>query len=261
MKYIFLLFIFVSLNGCSVLKSPKSWNAKPVVIDKDGVIFKGIHKASTLPELIDHGNVVRSKVQSLLGITRNNLDGASAGNYGIGLLAAGIGLSSLHSDALLGASYLGGAHVALSTRLSPEGYMQQLRNTAHAFSCLNGVTLNYSTSSDKAIKALNSSNFVLSNSFTAKRFDADVNSQSNAAIGQIREAYLKALEISQDKLDSKITVSSPIEIQNKLIEESKQAGKSEGDIEALTTDDKDLINFLKKQNKLTVDLTACTALL
>lgn len=261
MKYFCLAFVLFTLNACSVITSPASWNAKPAVIDEDQAIFTALSDATDTNTLIQQGNAIRKKVQLLIATTRKNLDRTSAGNYGAGLIAAGIGLSSLHSDALLGASYLAGTHVALSTRLSPEGYMQQLRKTSSTFSCLNQANLSYFNAVNKAVNVANLMDFAVSTEFSAMGYVADVYSFLENDFEKIKQAYLRALELTQDKLDTQISLSSPTDIKSQLIEASKQAAKGEQQIETLTDEPPPLKEFLKEHEKLDAELILCIALI
>ena len=126
LKLLLLLSFLISSVGCSVLGYPASWGAKPPVLDVNQAQYKAIIAAGDMTSLKNAGNSIRARIQELISENRENLDRSSGGNYGAGLLASAAALSSVHSDVLLGAGFLGATHVALSQRLSPAGYMQLL---------------------------------------------------------------------------------------------------------------------------------------
>ncbi|ODB33896.1 hypothetical protein BB427_20795 [Pseudoalteromonas sp. BMB] len=255
-KITFLLCAFL-ISGCSVLTAPLSWNAQPMVIDNDQSTYKAIIGASDHKALISQGDSIRTKIQTLISKSRKNLDRTSGGNYGAGLIAAAVGLSSLHSDALLGAGYLAGTHIALSNRLSPLGYLQQLQRTSNAFYCLNNTVLGYVSSAQKASNIVG---FTASTQFFALGYSSDFNSYAETDFDKIKQTYLRALELSQEKLDSQISLTLPADVQNQLVNASKEAAKDEVEIEKLTDSDS-IKDFLVEHEKLDSALLSCIALI
>lgn len=258
MRKILLIMCLFSISGCSVLTSPTSWNARPLVIDADQTHYKAISTASDIPNLIAQGDLVLTKIQSLTSIARRNLDKTSAGNFGAGLILAAVGLSSLHSDALLGAGFLAGTHVSLSTRLSPPAYMQQLQRSSNAIYCLNNLGLGYENSTSKiqnvrAVQGFNASTGVASLGYTA-----DPSRYTKTDLGKFKQTYQRALELSQGKLDSQISLTAPADIQNQLIQATKEAATSEVAITALPDSDS-VKGFLVEHAKLDSELLACLA--
>lgn len=243
------------VSGCSVLKAPSSWNAKPLVIDSNQTYYNAIISASDHGELLSQGNSIRSNLQSLISISRKNIDRSSGGNYGAGLIAAAVGLSSLHSDALLGAGYLAGTHVALSNRLSPIGYMQQLQRSSNAFHCLSNVVINYTNAAQKASNIVG---FTASSQFVALGYSSDINSYAPSDFNKFKQAYLRTLELSQEKLDSQISLTLPADVQGQLISTSKEAAKDEVEIDTLA-DSNSIKEFLVEHEKLDSALLACIA--
>jgi hypothetical protein len=260
MKKMLMVIFLLSVSGCSVLKSPSSWDVEPLVIDEEQVNYLAISNASSGSDLIAQGDLIRIRIQSLISITRTNLDRTSGGNYGAGLLAAAVGLSGLHSDALLGAGYLAGTHVALSNRLSPVGYMQQLQRSSSAFYCLNNLGLNYANTTEKVTNAVGVANFSVSDKLVNLGYSASLDSSMKIDLQKFKQTYLRALDLSQEKLDAQISLTLPADIQNQLIQASKDAAKSEIEIDELD-DSKSLKEFLIEHEKLDSELLACIAII
>lgn len=257
-----LLFVscLLAMTGCSVIKSPSSWNAKPLVIDPSQTYFNAIITAADGSALIAQGNSIQTEFQSLLSTARKNLDRTSGGNYGVGLVAAAVGLSNLHSDALLGAGYLAGTHVALSNRLSPTGYMQQLHRSSQAFYCLNQAGLAYAGATQKAETVAQVAGFTVTSNFTAMGYSSDISSYGQIDLEKFKQFYLRALDLSQQKLDAQISLSTPVDIQSQLVESTKKAAASEIEIDSLTDGDA-LKDFLTEHEKLESELLACIAII
>lgn len=256
-----LFFIYLILiSGCSVLEAPRSWNAKPLVIDENQTYYQAIISATSAQDLITQGDNVRTKIQSLISTTRDNLDRTSGGNYGAGLVATAVGLSSLHSDALLGAGYLAGTHVALSNRLSPVGYMQQLQRSSSAFYCLNNLGLRYANAAEKVSNVVNIAGFTPSNGLSSLGYSANISNYSKIDLEKFKQSYLRALDLSQEKLDSQISMTLPSDVQSQLIQKSKEAASREVEIDKLTDSDP-IKKFLIEHEKLDSELLACMGLI
>ena len=260
LKILLLSTFLISSVACSVLESPASWNAEPPVLDVNQTQYKTIIAAGDMTSLRKSGNSVRARIQELISANRENLDRSSGGNYGAGLLASAAALSSVHSDVLLGAGFLGATHVALSHRLSPAAYMQLLQNSSNAFYCLNQAVQELSDSEKKVIRAKPAAGFAALDGLKALGFTDDVGVYSASNVDSAREAYLRALEISQNKLDAQISLASPLDIQNQLVSSAREASVVTQEIQG-TTADPTLKEFLIKQEELKTELLACLALL
>ena len=260
LKLLLLLSFLISSVGCSVLESPKSWNAKPPVLDVNQAQYKAIIAAGDMTSLKNAGNSIRARIQELISENRENLDRSSGGNYGAGLLASAAALSSVHSDVLLGAGFLGATHVALSQRLSPAAYMQLLNNSSNSFYCLNQAIQELSDSATKANSTKITVGFAVMDDLNLQGFTDNVDGYYASSVHSAREAYLRALEISQNKLDAQISLASPLDIQNQLLTSAREAAGVTQEIQG-TTADATLKEFLIKQEELKTELLSCLALL
>lgn len=274
-----LLALSISLiSGCSVFEAPSSWYAEPLVIDKDQNYYKQIIGVSTennvftdMEALRSQSNHVKIRIKKLMSLARHNLDRASGGNFGAGLLAAGVGLSGLDADALLGAGYLTGAHVALSTRLSPANYLQQTQKSLKAFQCLDQVTLDYqksytdfvafapNTVTETALAKTEGSE--RASLFTEAGLTSDANIKYPLDFIKMKRSYLSAIDASQARLDAEITLDSPNNIRDRLVQSSLNEANS---LSKLT--EKGLLNkadgkFVMKSEELDGDILICLAMI
>ena len=260
LKILLLLTLLLSSIGCSVLKSPTSWNAMPPVLDVNQAQYKAIVNAHDMEGLKNAGNSVRTTIQELISVNRLNLDRSSGGNYGAGLLASAAALSSVHSDVLLGAGFLGATHVALSQRLPPAEYMQLLQNSSNTFYCLNQATKALSDSAIKANSTKLTVGFSAMDDLNLLGFTDNVDGYYASGVDSAREAYLRALEISQNNLDAKISLTSPLDIQNQLVSSAREASGVTQNIQDASADST-IKEFLVKKEELETELLACLALL
>lgn len=209
-------FLVPLFSGCAVFQSPKSWDADPAVLDANNTQFEAIAAAPGMSELVAAGNTLRKSIQSSIAEHRKNLNYASAGNYGAGLLAAGVALANLHRDALMAAGFLGGTHVALSQRLSPREYIQQLQRTSDSLYCLSGVAGKYQEMWTKATEVSKAQNNVME-PFAPLGFSSTPEALYLPAVSKARQAFMRALEVSQAKLDAQISLTQPSTISDELV--------------------------------------------
>lgn len=117
-----------------------------------------------------------------------------------------------------------------------------------------------SDSEKKVSRAKPAAGFASIDGLKALGFTDDVGGYSASNVDSAREAYLRALEISQNKLDAQISLASPFDIQNQLLTSAREASGVTQEIQG-TTADATLKEFLIKQEELKTELLSCLALL
>jgi hypothetical protein len=160
-----LLVLALQLVGCAVLESPRSWGwgdpgkDTPSLAPNEIVLSGGktaaalLREASSLDQFADAVEQIREGVAEQKTAVKAKLDEASGGNYGWGILGAGAAVANLHVSALKGIAMAGGAHVALSTRLSPKDQIGILSDTITRLGCVADVARANSAANKAVVKS------------------------------------------------------------------------------------------------------------
>ena len=158
----------IFLSGCAVVQSPKAWNQSiadinPESLDvlwgnpQNSIKFQAAYQSVTkFEEVINLTSVTASALDSKSSEVKKTLDYASGGNYLWGIAGAGAALAKAPAGALTGIGFLGGTHVALSSRLSPVQQLDIFRDTTTRLRCISTVSQKQIAVFDQANKALDS---------------------------------------------------------------------------------------------------------
>jgi len=136
--------------------------------------------------------------------------------------------------------------------------MQQLQQASDSFACMSGVAQEFEGKKMKAVTVKQKITSVMI-PFSAAGYADDLDSHYKTAVDKTRQAFLRALEIAQRKLDAQITLTDPTEIRESLVAKIKAAAKGTENVDRAPGGNPILKEFLINAEELDANLEACIA--
>lgn len=233
MRGIALISLAAALSGCASYTDMSAYTTiKKVSFQSTSVTLSdpanpvNLHKVyvqtTTLDGFESLANALAIQLSNDSDAITDGLVNASAGNYIWGLSLAAASLANIHVSALKGIAFGGGAHVALSTKLSPLQQQTIINDAANRVQCLQDVSASLNSKHQAASTA--QANYLAE----AKQWPdgikkLDLPAKQTEDVGKLKSGLTKIVIQAQTRLQGVINNSSPATIASDFIQKNRDA--------------------------------------